>query len=136
MSGSSNKILDKISSNAIGVIWICQGPIDLNLDFYEDFNYLFDGLLTQFLTNNEKHTELALNSFHTTNFGKNFFLIHINTQNQDKAKITELLKEQVNLIGALKSKNNVILTLNQTSTDWISDLKGHFQYFEFKNLQA
>ncbi len=134
MTRPSNKILDQISSDAAGVIWISEGPIDLKVDFFDEFNYLFDGLLSQFLKNNDKHTDLALNSFHTTNFGKSLFLVHINTLKLDKKKVSELLQEQVSLISAMKNENKLILTLNQSKEDWISDLKSHFQRFEFKNL--
>lgn len=131
---SQTSVRDQIHSDALGVIWLTQGPLSMDQKAFYEFNYIFDGLLGEFLTNADKPTLGALNSFYTESFGKTFFLIHINTETESKKKISDLLIDQVSLAGALKNSNKLILTLDETKASWIPELKATFQNFEFKAI--
>lgn len=130
----TNSFNDQVNANALGIIWISPNELTNKTPGFIELNYLLDGLLSMYVSNPDKDQTKGIDSFFTKSFGKTFFLIHLNTHTQDKAKTIELLKEQIALINSLKSENKTILTLDLTNDQFINEIKGHFQSLEFKSL--
>ena len=125
---------DQFTPEIIGLIWISNDELSLNLKGFEEFNYLFDGLLSLFLYGEESNKNLKndTNIFFTKNFDHHLFIIHLKFNNQ----LSESLKKQMNLI----EKNNnfgrkTILVYNQTSLNLQSTLEKDYPNFVFKNLE-
>lgn len=125
----------QINSNTFGIMWFTDKALTNETNGFKEFNYLLNGLLSQYLDNDDLHKDIASNIFFSENFGETFFLLHINVTKTTPEKLKELLTEQINLTSALKSENKVILTHNLTNIDLTSEVKRNFPSFEFKKLE-
>ena len=46
-------VLDQFSPDVLGIFWITNEDLNRDLSNFEDFNYLFDGLISQYLYRSE-----------------------------------------------------------------------------------
>ena len=124
-------VLDQFTPDILGVIWITNEELSRELFGFDEFNYLFDGLISQYLYGQEL-AHLGINSkrsnlFFTKNFNQNIFLIHLQIQND----ISSLSEEHVTMI----QKKKKILLLNKTPKNWGSDFQKHYPQFDFIKLE-
>ena len=127
-------INDQFTPEIVGVLWISDNELSLNLKGFEEFNYLFDGLLSQYLYGEESKNNLKTdtNVFFTKNFNHHIFLIHLKSDH----KIPDSLNQQLNLIE--KNNNNgrkTILVFNQTDLKLETALEKDYPSFIFRNLE-
>jgi hypothetical protein len=132
-------VIDQFTPDILGVFWITNAELSRDLLGFDEFNYLFDGLISQYLYGQiEKagvtnlHTS---NVFFTKNFSRNLFLVHLEMQKE----IVKVFNEQMTLILENKSsERKKILIFDQTnrvSNISGSDLQKRYPQFQFINLE-
>lgn len=133
-------ITDQFTPEVLGVFWITNQTLSRELAGFEEFNYLFDGLISQYLYGQaETKPSLDLNKsniFFTNNFNQRLFLAHLKMNETAGAQgVASVLDEQIAVIQSSKTENRkTILILNQTEKNWGSDLEKRYPQFIFKSL--
>lgn len=129
-------VIDMFTPDILGVIWITNEELSGELSGFDQFNYLFDGLLSQYLHNQmenvpEKNPDRS-NVFFTKNFNQKLFLAHLKMHGE----IAGVLDDQIALIQENKNdERKKILLLNLTEKNWSSELQKRYPQFEFSNLE-
>lgn len=129
-------ILDQFTPDVLGIFWITREDLNRDLQGFEDFNYLFDGLISQYLYGEETNSEKHAHIFFTENYNDRIFLAHLRTKDLTKSQISGDIDEQIALIQAAKSENKVILVFDKTEDQWHSELKKRYPQFEFRVLEV
>jgi hypothetical protein len=129
-------VIDQFTPDILGVFWITNEVLSRDLLGFDEFNYLFDGLISQYLYGKTMGEGVVLprsNIFYTKNFNQNIFLAHI----KQDGEIAGVLDEQIALIQENTSNNRkIILILNNTSTNWVSNLQKRYPKFDFHDLES
>ncbi|MBC7537879.1 MAG: hypothetical protein H7281_03605 [Bacteriovorax sp.] len=129
-------VIDQFTPDILGVFWITNAELSRNLLGFDEFNYLFDGLISQYLygqtkENSEIHPDRS-NVFFTLNFNQKLFLAHLKMHSE----IAGVLDDQIALLQENKNGDRKkILLFNQTQKNWGSDLQKRYPQFEFINLE-
>ena len=129
-----SQVTDQFTPEIIGILWISNDELGLNLKGFEEFNYLFDGLLSLYLYGEEsKNTKKSdTNIFFTKNFNHHLFLIHLKIGQN----ISESIQTQLALIEKRENKNRkTILIFNQTDSKLQSTLEKSYPSLVFRNLE-
>ncbi len=129
-------VLDQFTPDVLGIFWITREDLDRDQPNFEDFNYLFDGLISQYIYGQEKTADKHAHIFFTENYNERIFLAHLRTQNLTKSQIAGDIDEQIALLQASNSKNKVIYVLDKTEDQWHTDLKKRYPQFDFKVLST
>jgi hypothetical protein len=129
-------VLDQFTPDVLGIFWITASDLNRDLAAFEDFNYLFDGLISQYLYGQEITTSKHAHIFFTENYNERIFLAHLRTKNTTKSQIAGDIDEQIALIQAAKSENKTILVFDKTEDQWHSELKKRYPQFEFRVLEV
>ena len=125
-------VLDQFAPDILGAVWISNEELSMDLLGFDEFNYLFDGLISQYLYGQEqasvdKHLERS-SVFYTKNFDQNIFLIHLQMRNDSSS----LMADQNNLIRKNKlDERKKILLFNQTQKYWGRDLQIRYPDYDF-----
>jgi hypothetical protein len=125
-------VLDQFAPDILGAVWISNEELSMDLLGFDEFNYLFDGLISQYLYGQEqasvdKHLERS-SVFYTKNFDQNIFLIHLQMRNDSSS----LMADQNNLIQKNKlDERKKILLFNQTKKYWGRDLQIRYPDYDF-----
>jgi SRSO17 transposase len=93
-------LLGQITPLSIGIIWLTDGPVEVEKKFYKDIDYLVNGLLTA----TKKLTPMSSNVMVGKNFGDNFYVF---TSSKPEAK--ELIHFIDLLKPHLKDENSICL---------------------------
>ncbi len=131
---TSPNILDQFTPEVLGIFWVTSAELSRELAGFDDFNYLFDGLLSQYLYGQETTSNQHAHIFFTQNFNNKVFLAHLRTKDLTKSQISGDIDEQVALIEAKNPARKTILILDKTSDEWMPELKKRYSQFEFKAL--
>lgn len=131
---SNVTILDQFTPLVLGVFWITRDVLNRNLAGFDSFNYLFDGLISQHIYGQEDHQDKHAHIFFTKNYQDRIFLAHLSAKDLTKSQLAGDIDEQIALIQASKSENKIILVLDATDHDWVSELKKRYPQFEFRAL--
>lgn len=131
---AAKTLRDLATPEIVGIFWITSHSLDRTLDGFDQLNYLFDGLLSQFLYG-EEVTSRRANLFFTENFNKSLFLAHIKTEGASRSEISGEIDEQVALIQSNASERNKILVIQETDHDWLPDLTKRYSQFQFLSLK-
>ena len=126
--------MDKFTPDILGAFWITETDLSRELMGFDEFNYIFDGLISQYLygkSNSEENRLSRSNVFYTNNFNQKLFLAHIKLGDDTKA----IIDEQIALIQAKEVNRKKILIFNRTSINVIEDLTKRFPDFEFCSLE-
>jgi len=102
MANNNPKILDRLTPEFQGAIWVGNGPLDTNLPGFPELNYLFDGLISQSIAEYSLSERKKSLSFFTKNFGENFFLHYY----------VEISKFPVSILDNKLSHRNKVLIIN------------------------
>ena len=130
-------VIDQFTPDILGVFWITNNKLSRELLGFDEFNYIFDGLISQYLygqseDSSEKKLDTRSNVFFTKNFNQNIFLVHLQMTNETM----NILDDQITLIeGNKKDERNKIVLFNQTQKSWGSDLEKRYPQFEFISLE-
>ncbi len=127
-------LIDQVTPEIIGIFWLTTQPLDRSLQGFDQLNYLFDGLLSQFLFG-ENVVEKRANIFFTDNFSKTLFLAHLKIEGASKSEISGDIDEQIALIQANMQGRTKILVIQDTKVDWMSDLTKRYDQFNFVDLK-
>ncbi len=136
VNSSSNlkSVIDLFTPDVLGAFWITDEELTTNLLGLDEFNYLFDGLISQYLyaqDPDKKRESNRADVFFTQNFGKKIFLSHI----KNTGNIANVIDEQIAIVQESASERKKILVFNTSSKDWISELKKNYPKFEFMPLE-
>ncbi|MBP7845735.1 MAG: hypothetical protein KA116_13090 [Proteobacteria bacterium] len=137
LSPHLKSVIDQFTPEILGVFWITNEELSRNLSGFDDFNYLFDGLISQYLYGQdaqdagENKTIPRSNIFFTQNFNQKLFLAHI----RQDGEIDGVLDEQIALIQENKRDRHRILIFNKTSKNWVQDLSKRYSQFHFTALE-
>jgi hypothetical protein len=133
-SSQENKsIIDQFTPDILGLFWITDESLNRTLKNFSELNYLFDGLLSEYLYSREKETGYA-HIFFSQNFNYKIFIAHLKSQNLTKSQLAGDIDEQISLITNDSSERKTILILNETSEQWLQELQKRYSKFEFKSL--
>lgn len=128
----SKNMIDQFTPEILGIFWITNEELNRNLSGFDEFNYLFDGLVSQYLYGQkEGQTKLSSNIFFTKNFNQKIFLAHI--KNDDE--LAGILDEQIALIQENSDSRKKIIISNATETNWVSNLSRRYPRFDFIDLK-
>lgn len=129
-------VTDQFTPEILGVFWITHEELSRDLLGFDEFNYLFDGLISQYLYGQEvsaaENGSDRSNVFYTNNFNQKLFLAHFKFSNN----MAGILDDQIGLIQ--ENKNGVskkILIFDQTEKNLDIDLQKRYPQFEFINLE-
>lgn len=129
-------ILDQFTPDVMGLFWITRDHLDRELIGFDDFNYLFDGLISQYLYGQENTNEKHAHIFFTDNFKEKIFLAHLRTKEFTKSQVAGDIDEQLALVQAGETKKRTILVFDKTEHGWLVELKKRYPQFEFKALEV
>ena len=129
-------VLDQFSPDVLGIFWITNEDLNRDLSNFEDFNYLFDGLISQYIYGQETTSDKHAHIFFTENYNSKIFLAHLRTRDLTKSKIAADIDDQIALLQASNTKNKIIYVLDRTSENWLSDLKTRHPFFIFRALKT
>ncbi len=129
-------ILDQFTPEVLGMFWITRDDLGRELIGFDDFNYLFDGLISQYLYGQENNSNQHAHIFFSENYKEKIFLAHLKTKEFSKSQVAGDIDEQIALISAAKPERRTILVFDKTADGWLSELKKRYSQFEFKELEA
>lgn len=129
-NSDSSSLVDLVTPETIGLFWITNSSLNRELKGFEEINYLFDGLISQFLFG-QSVVEKRANIFFTDNFSKTLFLAHITAEGASKSEIAGDIDEQVALIQSNMQGRIKILILQDTTHDWAAELSKRYDQFTF-----
>lgn len=124
-------ILDQFTPDIFGIFWLTPHALSLELQGFEDFNYLFDGLISQYLYADEKKLEKRSHIFFTENYTNRIFLAHIKTNGSTKSQISSDIDEQIALF---KTTNKTILIMDTTNESWLAEFTKRYPHLQFRQL--
>ena len=132
LSSDFKSVMDQFTPGILGAFWITENALSRELHGFDEFNYLFDGLLSQYLYGQslEKSELPRANIFFTQNFNQKIFLSHIKSEGD----ISGALDEQMAIVKQGSDERKRILVFNETSRNWIADLQKRYSQFEFLPL--
>lgn len=125
--------MDQFTPEILGAFWITDKELSRDLSGFDEFNYLFDGLISQYLygQTTEKRSLPRANIFFTKNFNQKIFLAHI----KQDGDISGALDEQIAIIKQSTDSRKQILLFNETSRNWLQELQKRYSQFEFLPLE-
>ncbi len=125
-----NILLDHVTPEVIGIFWLTSKPLDRALLGFDQLNYLFDGLLSQFIYG-ENITDKRSNIFFTDNYSKTLFLAHIKTEGASPSELSGDIDEQIALVQSNIQGRFNILVVQDTTNDWLKELQKRYDQFTF-----
>ncbi|MBY0414209.1 MAG: hypothetical protein K2Q18_08590 [Bdellovibrionales bacterium] len=131
---TSLTILDQFTPQVLGIFWITPEHLSRDLQGFDSFNYLFDGLISQYLYGQEDHPEKHAHIFFTENFQERIFLAHLKAHDLTKSQLAGDIDEQVALLQNKKTDQKIVLVLDKTTHEWTNELKKRYPQFDFKTL--
>lgn len=125
-------VLDLFTPDVLGVLWITNEELNRDLPAFSEFNYLFDGLISQYLYGQveDKHLERK-NTFFTKNFNKLVFLVHSKFGSNT---INELFGHMDILHYNQTEERRKVLILDTANSGLIQNLKEKFPQFLFQEI--
>lgn len=133
LSTHLKSVIDQFTPEILGAFWITDEELSRELLGFDEFNYLFDGLISQYLYGQslDKNQELnRSNIFFTNNFNQKIFLAHI----KNSSETAGVLDEQISLIQGNRGERKKILIFNLSSKNWLNELQKRYAQFEFQNF--
>lgn len=129
-------ILDQFTPEVLGIFWLTRDDLSRDLIGFEDFNYLFDGLISQYLYGQENLSDQHAHIFFTENYKEKIFLAHLKTKEHSKSQVAGDIDEQIALLSNSRPEKKTILVFDKTNDGWCFELKKRYSQFEFKELEA
>jgi hypothetical protein len=125
-------VIDLFTPDVLGVLWITKQELNRDLPAFSEFNYLFDGLISQYLYGQveDKHLERK-NTFFTKNFDKLVFLVHTRFTENSKNE----LFEHIDILHYNQTEERrKILILDTETSGLIKFLKDKYPQFIFQEI--
>lgn len=125
-------IIDLFTPEILGAFWITEKKLSRDSVGFNEFNYLFDGLISLHIYGQENSlNEINKNSFFTHNFEKLLFLVHV----QNSKKSFDYIYEHIDVIKHNQAENRrKILILNDSNVGFKENLEKKYPQFIFENI--
>jgi hypothetical protein len=137
-TSTRSSILDQFTPHILGMFWFTKEELGRDLLGFDDLNYLFDGLISQYIYGNEKTIDSHVHIFFTENFRQKIFISHVKTEGLTKSQISGEIDEHIALISAahknVEETRKKILVFDQSGLEWTLELKKRYSQFEFLEL--
>lgn len=130
---NSKILIDLVTPEVMGVFWITKSPLRRSLAGFDQLNYLFDGLISQFVAS-EEVSEKRANIFFTENFNQTIFLAHLNISGISHSEIAGEIDEQIALIQANAKGRKRLLVIQDSDSDWDQQLNKRYPQFNFQKI--
>ncbi len=134
LSEQLKEIIDQFTPDVVGIFWITKQVLNRDLKGFDELNYLFDGLISQYLYGqlDEKHLERK-NTFFTHNFNKLLFLAHT----QENAQTKQQLIEHMNILRYNQTEERrKILVLDESELTIQKSLQDQYPQFIFQPIEV
>lgn len=101
-------MLVKVNSDVRGIVWLTDKPLSQFPMFFNDLDYLFDGLIAKHVANfPNENAKFEKNVFSGQSFNRDLVLIHI--WDEDKARLEKELAGALALIPAKEEHPHVLV---------------------------
>lgn len=120
----TKNLLHKITPDIGAIFWITDKPLTSELNLYNDFDYIYDGLISHYLFENKSKTECT--SFCTQSFGNPLWLIHISPEAHSGT-----IDEQFFLLNKDEFQDKKILIVSEENKKWEQELPKRYAKFQF-----
>lgn len=120
----TKNLLSSITPDIGAIFWITDKPIAVGLEHYNDFDYVYDGLISHYLFENKTATDCT--SFCTQSFGKPLWLIHIGPNAHSGS-----IDEQFFLLNKDEFVDKKILIISHGNKKWEQELPKRYPKFQF-----
>jgi len=120
----AKNLLSSITPDIGAIFWITDKPLTAGIENYNDFDYIYDGLISHYLFENK--TEADCISFCTQSFGKPLWLIHIGPNAHSGS-----IDEQFFLLNKDDFTDKKILIVSHENKKWEQELPKRYAKFQF-----
>ncbi len=127
MLSNCPQILDRLTADFHGVIWLGQNPLEIYTPGFLELNYIFDGIISRTLKEYSEEQKLKQLSFFTKSYGQNFFLYYF----IEKVSFPIFIPK-----NDIENRNKILFVqvVPETSSQ-IEILKKEFPNFQFELLE-
>jgi hypothetical protein len=127
MENNYPQIIDRLTPDFQGAIWIGNSPLSENIPGFKELNYIFDGLISQAIHSYTKEQMNNPLSFFTKCFGEDFFLYYFINN----------FELPISLPKNRTENNNKVLIINATLEGKIQTekIEKSFPAFQFELLE-
>ncbi len=128
-----DQLIEQITFKTIGILWITKVELNRKLKYFEQLNYLFDGLLVKSSQDKIASSKPTPEHFFIgTSFGHPLMLIHLEA---GEKKISEnIFTDAMKLFQSnADENNNEILIIDEcNNTKLLEKVSSQFSQFTFK----
>lgn len=118
MPNTNPHLLDKLTPFVQGAIWLGNGELTTSMIGFTEFNYIFDGLLSQTISHYSKDEKKIPLSLFTTSFGKKFFLHYFPELNRFPEELIDQKDENRNKVLIINSNPETKLSSKDFQTKY------------------
>lgn len=126
LPNESSKLLKLTNDSCRGIIWLHKGDLNLAMPYFEDLNYLSNGLLAQSIDSKSK-----TNMFHASNFGKSFYIFSCDIEQSD---INKKVDSFTKLIKQIDFEKENFIILEPESSHLGKNFKSQYSKIKFSIL--
>jgi hypothetical protein len=130
MAHELSEILNLVDQNIRAILWLTEDALSNKTLGFNELNYLFDGLISDFLVAHPNKELNSIQSFFSKSFGNDICLVHISGNEISSGTIDE----QIAFIKTHLNQSSDVVVLNFTNKDWESELKKRYSQLHFKFL--
>ena len=131
---SRRQLIDLISPNTLGILWITEKNPQKNEDIYIQIDYILDSLLTksaeEFLSKTRDHSKN--NVFISENFGEKIFFCHF--LGKEKSVALKQVNDVINLFSKDRELKKNVLIINQSKISITKECTKKFPQFSFVDV--
>lgn len=124
---SSQSILDLVNNQTKTIFYFTDSSLTRNIPGFKDLNYIFDGLISQVISESTMDINKHSQVFMTNSFNNQLCLIHFNAKSIQSSD----LDEQIAFLTSMRSQENEILVLDATKLNWCEKLSKRYTQYKF-----
>ena len=117
-------LLEKVTHEVRAILWISENPLSSDLKFFNELDYLFDGLLSHHLKLRTETTDYEKNIFSGRSFNRDLLLIQL--YGKDKQKLEKDLEQSLALIPGRTEHPHVLVCGEQAKNFNLNTYKKKF----------
>ena len=129
---TQSSIIDTISPEFCGILWLTNGPIGEELVYFKEIDYLLNGLLIQFFFNANGSGHHPKSFFIGESFGKSFSVGHIDISTEMPS---EQIKSLLQFFEQREEDNKVLILQENSDQTSLAKIQKFFPQFEFVLFQ-
>jgi hypothetical protein len=124
---NKHSLLSKITPDVAGIFWFTDIALTPELENFNDFDYLYDGLISEYLFKSNEDQIKASNSFCTKSFGSTLWLIHLGPN-----VTSSHIDEQISLLTKSENENKKFLIKVAGQKKWEAELPKRYPKLKFE----